>query len=266
MQQCAALRNKRSMDQCGSTALLGHRVCGVHARCKTVHYWADAHRPKILRFTKVQALYRAWRVRKLLSLAGPGVLQRGMCVNDEDLATFEDKKKQAPFDYFGLQEGDKVWWFDFATAWEWFTRTVSPTNPYTKNPISHADLARLRTFHLYRRRHKMVVPPPPRDLKENVIRRWTILSQIFRGFGFEDVHPEQFANLTRENLRVAFRFLSDDVRAMPNPNNRIVAMIDRGIEYSAASSINSLNIMTIMLTDSQAYDIVFLLLSALYRC
>jgi hypothetical protein len=109
----------------------------------------------------------------------------------------------------------------------------------------------------------MAVPPPPRDLKENIVRRWTILSQIFRGFGLEDVHPEQFANLTRENLRVAFRFLSDDLRAMPRPNQRLVAMVSRGIE---SSSINSLNIMTIMLTDSQAYDIVFLLLSALYRC
>jgi hypothetical protein len=112
----------------------------------------------------------------------------------------------------------------------------------------------------------MVVPPPPRDLKENIVRRWTILSQIFRGFGFEDVHPEQFANLSRENLRVAFRFLSDDLRAMPRPTQRLIAMVARGIEYSAVSSINSLNIMTIMLTDSQAYDIVFLLLSALYRC
>lgn len=266
MQQCAALRNKKSTDQCGSTALLGHRVCGVHARCKTVQYWADINVDKIRRFTKVQGLYRGWRVRKVLALAGPGVLRRGICVNDEDLMTLEDKHKQEPFDYFGLQEGDKVWWFDFATAWEWFTRSVSPTNPYTKNPIAHTDLTRLRVFHLYRRRHRMIVPPPSRDLKDNILRRWTILSQIFRGFGFEDVHPEQFANLTRENLRVAFRFLSDDVRAMPRPNNRIVGLVARGIEYSSTSTINSLNIMTIMLTDSQAYDIVFLLLSALYRC
>ena len=266
MQQCAALRNKKSTDQCGSTALLGHTVCGVHARCKTVHYWADVNREKIRRFTKVQALYRGWRVRHVLALAGPGVLRRGECVNDEDLVTFEHKDKQEPFNYFGLRDGDKVWWFDFATAWEWFTRSVSPSNPYTKTPIAHADLARLRAFHLYRRRHKMAVPSPSRDIKENIVRRWTVLSQIFRGFGFEDVHPEQFANLTRENLRIAFRFLLDDVRAMPHPNRRIIALISRGIEYSATSSINSLNIMTIMLTDSQAYDIVFLLLSALYRC
>ena len=266
MQQCAALRNKKSTDQCGSTALLGHTVCGVHARCKTVHYWADANRDKINRFVKVQALYRGWRVRHVLTLAGPGVLRRGECVNDEDLATFEHKNKQEPFNYFGLVEDGRVWWFDFSTAWECLTRTVSPKNPYTQTPIGHSDLARLRTFHLYRRRHQMSVPPPARDLKENIVRRWTILSQIFRGFGFEDVHPEQFANLTRENLRVAFRFLSDDVRAMHRPNRRLIALVARGIEYSATSSVNSLNIMTIMLTDSQAYDVVFLLLSALYRC
>ena len=270
MAQCAALRNKKSTDQCGSVALLGHTLCGVHARAKTVHLWADVNRDKIKRFTKVQALYRGWCVRKVLALAGPGVLRRKDCVNDEDLSTLEHKDRQDPMTYFGLLEGGKVWWFDFATAWEWFTRTVAPTNPYTYTPISYADLSRLRAIHLYRRRHRLSVPPPPLDLKANILRRWTILSHVFRGYGFDDVHPHQFANLSRDNVRIAFRFLAEDLNAMPNPNRRTVAIVARGNVYTANSSatyiINALNMMTIMLTDNQSYDIVFLLLSALYRC
>jgi hypothetical protein len=270
MPQCASVKNKKSEDQCVSQALLGHTVCGVHARAKAVVLWADVNRDKIKRFTKVQALYRGWRVRRVLVWAGPGVLQRSTCVNDDDLVTCETKDKQHPFEYFGLLEGGKIWWFDFATAWEWFTRTVSPLNPYTKVAIDHADLTRMRKIHLYRRRHQMPVPPPPRVLSDNILRRWTILSQIFRSFGFEDVHPQQFANLNHENIRVMFRFLMDDLTAMPKPNQRLLAICLRGSRGAQATSsgyvINSLNLLTIALTDSQSYDFVFLLLSALYRC
>jgi len=270
MPQCAAVRNKKSDIQCTASSILGYTVCGIHARSKTIRFWADVHKEKLKGLIKAQALWRGWCIRKVLVMAGPGVLKRGGCVNDEDLSTLEDKKRQSPFEYFGINENGKIWWFDFATAWEWFTRSVAPTNPYTKNTVQYSDLTRLRKLHLYRRRHSWGVPPPPADLKANIVRRWTILSHVFRGYGFDDIHPEQFANLTRENLRVAFRFLADDLNAMPRQNKRVAAMTDRGIAYTANSNttyiINTLNLMTIMLTDTESYDIVFLLLSALYRC
>jgi hypothetical protein len=270
MPQCTAVRNKKSELQCNANSILGYALCGVHARASNVRLWADVHKEKSKKIVKAQALWRGWCVRKVLLMAGPGVLRRANCVNDEDLVTFEEKTRQHPFEYFGIEEGGKLWWFDFATAWEWLTRSPAPTNPYTKNSIPYTDLSRLRKMHLYRRRHKWPVPAPPEDLKANIIRRWTILSHVFRGYGFEDTHPEQFADLSRDNLRVAFRFLADDLNAMPRQNRRMIAMTERGLAYTANSSatyiINTLNMMTIMLTDSQSYDIVFLLLSALYRC
>jgi len=270
MAQCAAVRNKKSDLQCTASAILGYNVCGVHARATTLRLWADVHKEKSKKLVKAQALWRGWCVRTVLLMAGPGVLRRDACVNDEDLCTFDDKKRQHPFEYFGLEENGRIWWFDFATAWEWFTRSPEPTNPYTKNHIPYTDLTRLRKFHLYRRRHKWAVPPPPADLKANILRRWTILSHVFRGYGFEDIHPEQFADLTRDNLRIAFRFLAEDLATMTRQNKRMTAMTDRGLAYTANSSstyiINTLNLMTIMLTDSQSYDVVFFLLSALYRC
>ena len=270
MAQCASVKNKTSTDRCTHNALLGYTVCGRHAKCKTIRLWAEVNRDKILRFTKVQALYRGWCVRRVLMWAGPGVLRRGMCVNDEDLVTCEPKSRQHPMTYFGFEESGKVWWFDFSTAWEWSIRSVTPLNPYTNVPISHPDLARLRKLHLHRRRKRLSVPVPSRDLLLNIHRRWTVLAQIFRGFGFEDIHPEQFANLNHQNMTAMFRLLIDDLEAMPRPNRRLLALCSRGALAAHTSNlsylISSLNILTIALTDSQSYDIVFLLLSALYRC
>ena len=270
MPQCASVRNKTSTDRCSSDAMTGHMLCGRHARAKFPRFWAEVNRDKIDRFAKVQALCRGWCVRRRLAWAGPGVLKRSKCVNDEDLVTMESKDRQHPFDYFGIEEAGKVWWFDFGSAWEWIIRTVTPLNPYTKVPFEHADLARLRKMHLYRRRWKLPVPAPSKDLNENILRRWNVLAQIFRSFGFEETHPQQFANLTHANLRMMFRFLHDDLNAMPKINHRLIAICSRATLNAYTTNngytINALNLLTIALTDVQSYDVVFLALSALWRC
>uniref|UniRef100_A0A6C0AKL1 Uncharacterized protein n=1 Tax=viral metagenome TaxID=1070528 RepID=A0A6C0AKL1_9ZZZZ len=270
MPQCAAVRNRASFDQCPSDALKGVNLCGRHARAKDPILWATRNQSKILRFTRVQAVYRGWCVRKVLALAGPGVLRRKECVNDEDLVTTESKDRQHPFDYFGLEEAGKIWWFDFGSLWEWTIRSVAPTNPYTQVAIDHSVLARLRRLHLHRRRNRLSVPSPSRDLRENITRRWTVLAHIFRSYGFEDAHPQQFANLTHVNMRTMFRIFMDELEAVPKPNRRVLTVCTKAWLADNPSTtgymINSLNLLTIALTDSRSYDIVFLLLSALYRC
>jgi hypothetical protein len=72
-------------------------------------------------------------------------------------------------------------------------------------------------------------------------------------------------------MRVMFRFFLEDIQDMPKPNQRLISLCIRGEHgrpgvSNASYMINSLNLLTIALTDSQSYDIVFLLLSALYRC
>lgn len=270
MPRCAAVKNLRSSDQCGADALNGHTLCGRHIRAASPRIWVDVFAEKVRRFAKVQALYRGWRIRNLLAVAGPGVLRRADCVNDDDLVTCETKHRQHPFDYFGIVEDGKIWWFDFGTIWEWCIRTVTPLNPYTRTPIVHTDLARLRWLHLYRRRHRLPVPPPSRDLSVNIERRWTVLAQVFRSYGFEDIHPEQFANLNHRNLRDMFRFLSEDIESMRIPNHRIITLCMKGMLIPSVSNssymISALNLMTIAVTDTRSYDVIFLVLSALHRC
>ena len=267
MPRCASVQNKASTDQCASAAMTGHTLCGKHARMKTPRLWTEVVTKTPI---KIQAMYRGWCVRYRLALAGPGVLQRKRCVNDEDLVTMEEKKRQHPFDYFGIEEAGKVWWFDVGTVWEWSIRTVAPTNPYTKVPFEHSDLTRLRKIHLYRRRHRIPVPSPSKDLRENIVRRWTVLAHIFRSYGFDDAHPEQFANITHTNLRKMFQLLIQDIQAMKNPNHRVLGLCARGFTGDQSSTvgytISSLNLLSIALTDTRSYDIVFLTLSALYRC
>jgi hypothetical protein len=191
-------------------------------------------------------------------------------VNDEDLCTFESKDRQFPFDYFGIEEAGKIWWFDFATVWEWTIRSVAPTNPYTKVPFEYKDLARLRKLHLYRRRNHLNVPASSKDLTENIVHRWTLVAHTFRTFGFDDVHPSQFANLTDANVRSMFRMFIRDLEAMKPVNHRLIMICAKALVGQTTSRtgyiINSLNLLMIGLTDTQSYDVIFLLLSALYRC
>jgi hypothetical protein len=270
MQRCSSVKNKSSTDQCESPALTGHIFCGRHARSKIPRLWSDANRTKIERFIKVQSLYRGWRERRRLKWCGPGVLNRKDCVNDEDLVTLESKDRQYPFDYFAIEEAGRIWWFDFSTIWEWIIRSVTPLNPYTKVALAYNDLDRLRKMHLYRRRWKLPVPAPSKDLQENILRRWNVLAHIFRGFGFDDTHPQQFANLNHANLRVMFRFLLEDLQHMQKPNKRLLAVCTKGCASPYTSNhacvINALNLLTIALTENQSYDVVFLSLSALWRC
>jgi hypothetical protein len=227
---------------------------------------------RTLPLVRFQAIFRGWKVRRYLALCGPGVLRRGECVNDEDLATMVDKNRQDPFDYVGLEEAGRIWWFDFCTLWDWMTRSIEPTNPYTKVELSHEVKQRMRKLWVYRRRKGMtLVSEAGVPTADRILRRWTVACQIFRFYGFEDVHPNMFVDLTKENLVVMFRLLAADLGEMHKKPHRALAYCTRGIHSSKTLTPNSfilttLNAIIFMLTESNSYDFMFMVLSALYRC
>ena len=247
-------------------------MCGRHRSVKVPRMWAAVVKERAAPLTRFQAIFRGWKLRQYLALCGPGVLRRGACVNDEDLATLESKNRQHPFDYIGLEEAGRVWWFDFCTLWDWCVRSIEPTNPYTKVELSHEVKQRLKKMWVYRRRKGMSltsevgVPTPDR-----IFRRWTAVCQIFRFYGFEDVHPNMFVDLTKENMVAMFRFLSTDLNEMHKRPHRALVYCTRGFQSARHMNANSyvmtsLNAMIFMLIDADAYDFVFMVLSALYRC
>jgi uncharacterized circularly permuted ATP-grasp superfamily protein len=52
--------------------------------------------------------------------------------------------------------------------------------------------------------------------------------QIFRFYGFDDVHPNMFADLTKENMVAMFRFLSTDLNEMRKKPHRALVYCTPG--------------------------------------
>ena len=272
MPQCASTKNVKTLDQCPSPALRGHVMCGRHRKAKTPRLWVDANKGRAQPVVKIQSMFRGWKLRKYLALCGPGVLARARCVNDDDVVTCVEKTKQYPLDYFGMEEAGKLWWFDFGTLWDWSLRSIEPLNPYTNVPLSHEVKQRAKRMWIARRRLGMAVPAETGvPTVERIFRRWTSLCQIFRFYGFEDVHPQMFADMSKQNIVVMFRLLAADLDDMPKKPERAISFCLRGIQNSQSMSsggyiMTSLNALLFMLMGSNSYDVVFLILSALYRC
>lgn len=270
---CASVRRKGSTDPCGARALLGHTLCGTHARAKTITLWADANKGKVLAVQRIQAVARGWSVRSRLRIAGPGVLHReGLC-NDEDLETCESAARQHPLDYFAFTENGKTWWFDFATLWKWAQMSVEPTNPYTKVPLDVATKKRLRRMWSIRRRQRHPVPAEPSVYQDRMRMRWTLLCQIFADNGFGVLAPDYFTSLSKNDYIVLFRRLRDVLQgSVPlHACRHALVLIHRSlisawtlppIQFTLQASYA---LLTMLLHAKDEFTLAFCVLSALYE-
>jgi hypothetical protein len=98
----------------------------------------------------IQRHWRGWLLRQWMKLAGPGVLRRSVCHNEEDVGTCVEKDKQHPLEYFGVEEDGKVWWFDIRTILRWSIEHVERVNPYTRRPLSNDACKRLHGMYALR--------------------------------------------------------------------------------------------------------------------
>lgn len=83
-------------------------------------------------------------LRHLQTLQGPGLRKRATCTNEEDMMTGEAMRDIAVQDYFGLQEGDKVFGFHCLGLLRWTFGKQPPVNPYTREPLPAQCMQRLR--------------------------------------------------------------------------------------------------------------------------
>jgi hypothetical protein len=271
MATCASVARKGSTDQCPCRPLVGHTLCGVHARCKKVTLWATVNRDKLTAATRIQAIVRGWLLRNRLALAGPGVLRRRDLANDEDLETCVEASRQDPMTYFAFEEAGKVWWFDYATLWRWSQMSTVTVNPYTKVPLTPETRLRLRKVWSYRRRHGQNVPSDPLKFTDRLHARWTILCQIFADNGFGDVSPEYFVGLSRTNYILLFRLLRDDVQASLPTQRGALTLIHRCLVSAWSLPPTqfvlqcSYVLMAMLVHSRDPYPLAFCVLSALYR-
>ena len=264
--KCASVRRKGSSEQCESAALVGHTLCGRHARCRVPVLWQMGKKHKA---EKIQALARGWILRRRLAFAGPGVLNRKNLVNDEDLFTCDTKERQCPLDYFAFEEAGKVWWFGFSTFWQWCSRTHAPVNPYTKVPLSSETRQRLWENWAMRLRLRQPLPDEPMVYADRLQNRWNVLSQVFSGFGFDGVHPSNFTDMSRADYMSMFILLKPDLEMiLPSADpfrTRVILLCSRNAR--ATHTLQSVYALLVLMTIHRSpYSVAFSILSALLRC
>lgn len=273
IRECESVRKKGSSEKCKKAALDNHTLCGTHARSKKPVLWASLVPPSAV--IKFQALFRSWLVRRYLKLCGPGILKRSILANDEDLVSCESKEELYPFEFFSFDEDGKIWWFDFATIWEWCTRNEKPTNPYTKVPLTRDTRVRLRKLWTYRKLRKMYIPPESNIFQERIRNRWNIICQVFEDNGFGEIPPSQFQNMRDIDYQVVCQFVESDLKVSLKKTSPYYTTFQRLLE----SVIRNRRFMTpiqhilqashvfvlMMCLPHDPYIHAFTLLSALYR-
>lgn len=192
----------------------GFLVCGVHARLKKPNYWITSDLQNSIK--KFQALWRGYAVRYRLKLAGPGVLKRSLCHNEDEMVTAEGKTEVSPFDYFSIEQDGKIWWFDQRTMIEWSQKNLQIANPFNRVPLTTDDMRRLRTLYYLRRKYGLPVlhtTQNDEDILESRDLRWLRLVQIFNECGFVDIlHPEHFIGLSYHSMRYILNGMVEQTR------------------------------------------------------
>lgn len=278
---CASCQSKTSTKQCPNQALRDIIFCGKHVKVKSPRLWSvinDVPSKTIL----IQKVWRGHFIRRWMKLAGPGVLNRSICHNEEEVITFDDKKSVSPLDYFSFEEAGKIYWFDIRSIFESMIVSLKPTNPYTREPLSMETRTRLRTLTAIRTRANRDMI---HDMKKTVTHtkalenKWISVCQVLEENGFSDVLPEYFLILSEIQLYAFALMLTQDLIAWaaqhttPTSRRRVyVKWVKRltgeylaGIDGYNLSYMTAQTVYSMLANYPQPYELSFMVLSALYR-
>jgi hypothetical protein len=279
---CASCKNKTSLDQCTSLALKGLQFCGKHIKAKDKRIWAALNQNNDKACT-IQKNWRGYFIRNKLRLAGPGVLNRKDCHNDEELVTLDEKKNVHPFNYFSFTEADKVWWFDIRSLYQITRSNLRPLNPYTRQPIDIETRRRLRRLCQIRKRQgifNLYAQPVYSNLSELVDLKWLELCQIIEENGFFDMNHLLFASLNKTQLYIFLNIVNVDLVAYaaehktPNSTRKkyimwVKNLIGKFSKYKYGSHQASYNVSRVLLSIlndcTDPYTICFIIISSIVR-
>ena len=277
MNQCIGCKNKDSYDRCPTASITGLAFCGRHVKSKSVRIWHVVNRvdDKVIKISKI---WRGFAIRRLLKLAGPGVLKRSVCHNDEELVSFEHRDSIHPLDYFSFEEGGKIWCFDIRSIISCLNAALVPVNPYTRTPLTVETRRRIREIYRYRLQYRKPIyhsPPANKSRQDLLDFNWMRICQILAENGFEDVHHNQFLAISRSQLYTLLVFIMRDMQALASEHPksskryRYHAVLKREQDHFYNLQYPLLhfgNLFLMLLNDSvEAYNLCFILMSALYR-
>jgi hypothetical protein len=278
---CASCKNKSSFERCSNKCLLGFQFCGKHVKAKYVRVWKDINNLDV-KAMLIQKIWRGFSVREWMRVAGPGVLKRQLCHNDEELVTLDDKQSVAPFDYFSFQENEKVYWFDIRSLSELVMSKLKPENPYTREPLTFDTRQRLRKLCLRRKlRHieNLHDSNPERPINEVINTTWIYICQIIEENGFFDMSHLYFTTLNRTQLFIFNSMLQQDLIAWAAEHTnkqsrryryvywmkRVMAVTNIETDRDKISFISARVISTILNDCRDPYSICFIVVSCLHR-
>jgi hypothetical protein len=204
-------------------------------------------------------------LRNILKHAGPGVLNRAVCHNEEELISLEPVSKIHPLSYFAFEEGGKIWAFDIKTLCKIIIQNQVPLNPYTRIPIPHEARKRIR-FYFYNNW------PTSYRLGEDVNETClNLITQTLHENGFESFRSEYLQALSKKQTEVIKSFMLYDLRGFPQ-TLRLKGYCNllngkMGI-HDPTSTIASLLLVILRrarYNPSEEYQICWMFMSALFR-
>lgn len=275
---CGACRKKGSNQRCPNKSLIGLRFCGKHAKSKNVRLWSEVNNLDIPA-TKISKIWKGYLIRKQLDLAGPGVLKRELCHNDEELVSMEEKTRVNPLDFFSFKEADKIWWFDVRSILSCFRTNLIPSNPYTRQPLNLETRHRLREIYKFRLRNRL--PTSHDQLAKKTVQQlieyqWMRVCQNLHENGFEgEINPTHICALSKTQLFLAMTYFLRDSSELvyERPKSMIRRKYLRRIEHDyhfffhapSAHLLFSTLLLTIFNDTTEPYPYAFTFMSSLFR-
>ena len=277
--KCASCKNKSSNVQCENNSLKGLIFCGKHARSKIPRLWKDVNSAddKVI---KIQKIWRGYFIRNWIKLAGPGVLNRKICHNQESGVTMDNIKTIHPLNYFAFEEDRMVYCFDIRSLTELAVTVINPQNPYTRKPLTTDTRQKLRKICIWRYHKKISNEHETKRLTllEIVRCSWIYICQIISENGFFDIPPEFFLAMNRSQLLSFSIMIRNDLDAWACEHKKgsrrynyarwfknIINEHKRGANVGRLSYLNSRILGTILNDYPEQYPICFIIMSAMHR-
>ena len=263
---CESVKNKSSTERCSAKALKNLRFCGKHAKMKVPRLWIDKD-DKTRCVLRIQKIWRGIRVRRLMNLQGPGVLNRTYCHNDEDLVTCQGKTEVHPGNYFSFDEGGKIYWFDFRSIYSWSLEHIRPTNPFTRQELTLETRQRIKEIAFLRENKLMPLFHDlgrAMDFKKVFVDRWMLIGQYLDENMFEDISPVVFTEMNRTQFWLFSSFMCESLlvwaKEKKHPHSR------RNIYYAWMKNCWRRQTLELATTSNVAYYVAGTLLKILKDC
>ena len=282
MIRCGSCKNKTTDEQCANRPLKGLIFCGKHVKVKNPRMWNIVNNLDN-NVIKIQKIWRGYLVRDMIHLGGPGVLNRSVCHNDEELVTMDDKKRVSPLDYFAFEENGKVYWFDVKTIIQICRTVLIPKNPYTREPLSIETRQRLRKLRIRRHFRKLdnsyqnnnTTP----NVEEVVSISWIHVCQIIEENGFFDMSHLYFTSMNSTQLFIFNTIFLQDLiawaaehKCLSSLRYKCISKVKSFIKFFETENNNQrLSYMTAKLLVNilnnfiDNYSLCFMIMSSLHR-